>query len=145
VLIGVLMVALGLAFVIAGLIVAITLALRRLGGWLLALVALGHYTLRRKRGKLPLQPITFWLLVAFAFFFTLQMTLGASQHSRYVLPAFVILEVLAAVGLVGLAHSLEQVLAGRDPRLAHVLCPMHLITAGTTINSWGQPRRGQDS
>jgi hypothetical protein len=80
----------------------------------LAPVALGHYTLWRKRGRLPLKPMTFWLLGAYALFFTIQMTIGADQDFRYILPTSLMLEVLAAAGLAGIIELLSRATAGRD-------------------------------
>jgi hypothetical protein len=84
----------------------------------LSLVALGHYTLWRRRGRPPLRPVSFWLLVAYAFFFTLQMAIGAKQDERYVLPVHLALDVLAAVGLVGLVELVRQAASSRHVRLA---------------------------
>jgi hypothetical protein len=89
----------------------------------LALAALRLYTLWRKRVILPLPPVVFWLLVAYAGFFTIQMTIGAKQVERYVLPAQVMLDLVAAVGLVGVAGLLREALAKARPRLARTLPP----------------------
>jgi hypothetical protein len=89
----------------------------------LALAALGLYTLWRKRVTLPLPPVVFWLLVAYAGFFTIQMTIGAKQVDRYVLPALVMLDLVAAVGLVGVAGLLREAMAGTRPRLGRALAP----------------------
>ena len=61
------------------------------------------------------------MLVAYAFFFTVQMTIGAAQVSRYITPALVALEVLAAVGLVGVLNVAGCALRGRADWLARAL------------------------
>ena len=55
------------------------------------------------------------LLLAFAFFYLGQMSLGAKKMPRYILPALLPLTILAAAGIVGWAN----VLAGRR-RLVHL-------------------------
>ncbi|MBI1833774.1 MAG: glycosyltransferase family 39 protein [Candidatus Andersenbacteria bacterium] len=47
-------------------------------------------------------PTTYWLLIAYVFFFVLMMTLGAKKGDRYILPVFPAIDVLAAIGLVSL-------------------------------------------
>lgn len=100
----------------------------------LGLVAVGHYTLWRRRGKPPLRPITFWLLVAFVFFFMLQMAVGFDQTSRYVLPASLVLEVLAAVGLGGLVELLGRAAVGRGSKLMRAL-PTALIAIAVGLQA----------
>ena len=51
---------------------------------------------------------TLWLLVSYAFFFGLQMTLGVKKGNRYLLPIFPILDILAAVGVIYLSRSLGR-------------------------------------
>ncbi len=46
-----------------------------------------------------------WYLVIYAGFFFLQMTLGAKKSSRYILPIFLALDVLAALGLVQITRT----------------------------------------
>jgi len=88
----------------------------------LGLVALGFYTVWRKRvTSPPVQPLTFWLLVAYAVFFTIQMSLGGKRYGRYVLPTHLAMEVLGAVGLVGLTGLLQRAVADHRPRLARAL------------------------
>lgn len=77
----------------------------------LCLAALGCYTLWRRRARPVLPPVTFWLLVAYVFFFTLQMALGAKQSDRYNMPAQLALEILAAVGLVGASGLIQPALS----------------------------------
>jgi len=93
----------------------------------LVLAGLGRYVVWPKRGKLPLQPLTFWLLAAYVFFFTVQMTIGAHQDARYILPASVALEVLAAVGLVGVLEMTQQATMGREGWSARAL-PVWLLS-----------------
>jgi hypothetical protein len=92
----------------------------------LTLAALGQYTLWPRRGKLPLHPITFWLLVAYVIFFTAQMTIGSHQDFRYILPASAMLEVLAAVGLVGTAELVRRGTTKRENRLVRML-PLGMV------------------
>lgn len=93
----------------------------------LVLIALGHYGLWRRCVDLPLRPRVFWLLLAYACFFTLQMMLGSKQTERYTLPAHLALEILAAVGLVGLIGLLQRAIHAQHARLAGAL-PAILIT-----------------
>ena len=48
------------------------------------------------------------LILAFAFFFTIQMILGAKKMPRYLLPAFPMVDVLAGVGLVWWAECIAD-------------------------------------
>jgi hypothetical protein len=74
----------------------------------LALVVLGMAALGDRRCALPLRRPTFWLLVAYVFFFALQMTLGTKQDQRYILPAFLAVIVLAGVGLAAAATLVDR-------------------------------------
>ncbi len=65
------------------------------------------------RRVLPVQRRTFWLLVAYVFFFALQMTLGTKQDQRYILPALLAVIVLAGVGLASAAALVDR---GRPAR-----------------------------
>jgi hypothetical protein len=70
------------------------------------LVALGYGLFRARRNRLgPL----IWLLVAYVFFFSLQMGLSAHKASRYLLPVFPVLDVIAAIGLVQIAKGVGRV------------------------------------
>jgi hypothetical protein len=93
-------------------------------------VALGHYTLWRKRVRPPLPPTVFWLLVAYPVFFTVQMTLGAKQTARYILPVHLPVAILAAVGLIGLIDLVRETLTSRGKRAPRAL-PAVLI--GLTV------------
>jgi hypothetical protein len=73
-----------------------------------AVLAVGLYILWRKRVDLPVEPRIFWLMVAYVFFFTVQMTISDKQEARYNLPAHVGFELVAAVGAAGLASLVEQ-------------------------------------
>lgn len=79
----------------------------------LVIVAILYYALRRLRRDRPLLGQTFWLLMAYVFFFVLQMTIGDKQDQRYILPAFLMLDVIAGVGFAGLVGTMRRVLAGR--------------------------------
>jgi len=94
------------------------------------LMALGHYLLWPRRGRLPVKPLLFWLLVAFPFFFTLQMGISAKQSGRYVTPTQVGLSVIAAVGLNGFVNLLQEAFADGKTRLAKSL---PAVVAGLVI------------
>jgi 4-amino-4-deoxy-L-arabinose transferase-like glycosyltransferase len=53
--------------------------------------------------------VIMWLFVAFAFFFTIQMCLGARKELRYLLPVFPALDIVAAFGAVWTAEALSRV------------------------------------
>lgn len=104
----------------------------------LAIVAVLIYALPRLRdrshngvdGGQPLPDQTFWLMVAYVFFFVLQMTIGEKQDQRYILPAFLMLNVIAAVGVIGLVGRLRARLASDAPqmrRLAPAVLPLLAI------------------
>ncbi|MBN1122004.1 MAG: glycosyltransferase family 39 protein [Anaerolineae bacterium] len=76
--------------------------------FVLAVLAVGLYLFWRKRVDLPVEPRIFWLLVAYVFFFTAQMTISDKQEARYNLPAHVGFELVAAVGVAGVAALVEQ-------------------------------------
>jgi hypothetical protein len=68
------------------------------------------------------------LLLAYVVFFLIQMCLGAKKMPRYVLPALLALDVLAAAGVVAWAQGL----ADRKHRLALMALPI-LIQAALTL------------
>jgi hypothetical protein len=92
----------------------------------LSLVALGSYTIWRRRAKLPIPPVAFWLLVAYGVFFVMQMSLSAKKIVRYVLPTQATTEILATIGLVWLASLLQAVVQNKRPKVGHRL-PATLI------------------
>jgi 4-amino-4-deoxy-L-arabinose transferase-like glycosyltransferase len=55
------------------------------------------------------------LLAAYAVFFLAQMSLGAKKMPRYVLPALLALDVLAAAGIVTWARGLARLFTSRPP------------------------------
>ena len=69
------------------------------------------------------------LLLAYAVFFLAGMCLGAKKMGRYVLPALLALDVLAAAGLVAWARGL----AGRRRRLAVLLMALTLLIQAALI------------
>jgi hypothetical protein len=71
---------------------------------LLALVYAAFGKALPRRGR-----VTVGLIFAYAFFFTLQMTLGAKKMPRYLLPAFPLVDVLAGVGLAQWAKAKPRV------------------------------------
>jgi len=62
--------------------------------------------LRRRSGRESGFPV--WYMVAYAVGFLLLMTLGAKKWSRYILPTFVALDVVAAWGLVQVANFIGE-------------------------------------
>jgi len=97
--------------------------------FVLFLVSLVYYVLRRRNTGHLLPPITFWLLVAYVAFFTIQMTIGAKQSDRYEMPAQLMLEVLAAAGLAAVADLVQRALADLKLRLAQAVVPILLAAA----------------
>jgi hypothetical protein len=87
----------------------------------LALVGVGHYTIWRRRTRPPLDGVAFWLLMAYAACLTLGMSLAGKQvGGRYLLPVHLVLELAAAIGLVGLVYLATRS-AGRGRRWARPL------------------------
>lgn len=85
----------------------------------LALVAVGIGVSGDRRDVLPLRGRTFWLLAAYGFFFTLQMTLGTKQDQRYILPALLAVIVLAGVGLAAAASLVDRRRSGQPGDVHH--------------------------
>ncbi|NDJ51665.1 MAG: phospholipid carrier-dependent glycosyltransferase [Chloroflexi bacterium] len=50
---------------------------------------------------------TYWLMVAYVVFFVIQMTLSAKTFPRYVLPAHGMIEIMAALGAIGLGNQIH--------------------------------------
>jgi hypothetical protein len=76
------------------------------------------------------------LVFAFAFFFTLQMVLGAKKMPRYLLPAFPMVHVLAGVGLAGWAEQIprsEVQSPKRQPRISYGLVALGLLLQAVLI------------
>jgi hypothetical protein len=69
------------------------------------LIALFFLIWRRQRVK---DSRLAWYLLIFAGCFVLQMTLGSKKWARYILPAFVALDVVAVWGLVQLANAIGR-------------------------------------
>jgi hypothetical protein len=72
--------------------------------------ALIVYSVLRRRIALPVPPITFWLMIACILFFTIEISLGARQTPRYLLPALVMGEIVAAVGAAALVELVQRAL-----------------------------------
>lgn len=86
----------------------------------LALAALVLYaaTARSRRCSTP-PPVVLWMIVAYVFFFTLQMAIASKQAgTRYVHPAQLALEVVAAAGVGVLAALVRERLS--RPQLARL-------------------------
>ena len=74
------------------------------------------------------------LLAAYAVFFLAQMSLGAKKMPRYVLPALLALDVLAAAGMVAWARGLASVLSRGPGRwLVGVLILLPLLVQAALI------------
>ena len=92
-------------------------------------VAMGAVWWVRHR-RIPPKGIDFLLLVAYAFFFLAQMSLGAKKMPRYVLPSILALDIPAAAAIVAWARTL----AGGHRRwaLALMAAPL-LVQAGLVL------------
>ncbi len=90
-----------------------------------AVLGMAHLLRQRRLSQARLDGL---LLLAYAVFFLAQMCLSAKKMPRYVLPALLALDVLAAAGIVAWA----RVLAGERHRLALMAIPL-LIQAALTL------------
>ena len=91
-------------------------------------VAMGMLWWTRHR-RIPPKGVDLLLLVAYAFFFLAQMSLGAKKMPRYVLPAIVALDIVAAAGIVAWAQSL----AGDRRRWAAALMALPLLVQAALV------------
>jgi hypothetical protein len=73
--------------------------------------------------------VDYLLFLAFVVFFLIQMSLGAKKMPRYILPAILVLDVLAAAGIVGWARAL----AGRRWWLAWALVALSLLVQAALV------------
>ncbi len=73
----------------------------------LALAGIAIYVVPRWRAHAPLSAPVFGLMLAYAGFFILQMTIGAKEVDRYILPAHAMVEVIAAAGLAALIGLIQ--------------------------------------
>jgi hypothetical protein len=85
------------------------------------------YLLRRRR--LSPAAVDYVLLLAFVIFFLAQMSLGAKKMPRYVLPAILALDVLAAGGIVAWARAL----AGKRRALALALMALPVLVQAVLV------------
>ena len=99
---------------------------------ILSLLAIGQYTIWRKQVKPLVSAAVFWLMVSFIIFFIIQMTIGAKQGFRYILPAQVMLTLLAAVGLIGILSHFRRDNRTKRENLAVVILllsiPLQVVT-----------------
>ncbi len=104
-------------------IVVISATAVTLPGFLVSIVAL----FQRRLNRQPRQAL--WLILAFFFFFLVQMSLGAKKAERYILPGFQFLIIAAGFGMVYLVRWI----AGRRQRLIYMLLAgvvgIQLVTA----------------
>jgi 4-amino-4-deoxy-L-arabinose transferase-like glycosyltransferase len=90
--------------------------------------ALGMYTLWRKRITLPVPPVMYWLMLAYIGFFIIEMSLGARQAPRYLMPALVMAEITAAVGAAALINLVRRAWPSAAPAArAAWLIPLAVI------------------
>jgi 4-amino-4-deoxy-L-arabinose transferase-like glycosyltransferase len=82
-----------------------------------------------RRRKLSHAGVDYLLLLAYVVFFLAQMSLGAKKMPRYVLPAILVLDVLAAAGIVAWARAL----AGRRRWLAWALMALPLLIQAVLV------------
>ncbi|RLC89424.1 MAG: hypothetical protein DRI79_06965 [Chloroflexi bacterium] len=85
-----------------------------------------HLLRRRRLSQAGLDRL---LLLAYAIFFLAQMCLGAKKMPRYVLPALLALDVLAAMGIVTWAWGI----ASKRRRLAALLMALPLLVQATLV------------
>lgn len=71
--------------------------------FILAGIVFGFWHIQTSRAKV------YWALVAYAFFFTLQMTLGNFKQMSYILPTFSVLSILAAFGIVWAVEAVSNI------------------------------------
>ncbi len=71
------------------------------------------YLRRRKQIPLPVDQTLFWLMIAYCGFFTLEVTLSSWQDQRYVTPVVMMMNVVAAVGLVAVLDLISAAFKGR--------------------------------
>jgi hypothetical protein len=86
--------------------------------FVLSIVSVGFYTLWRKRVKLSFPDRHYWLIMAYLFFYLLQMLMSAKQDQRYIVPADLPFQILAAVGLVGVMNVAREAFSKRSTQLA---------------------------
>jgi hypothetical protein len=91
-------------------------------------VVVGIVYLWRRR-KLSRAGVDYLLLLAFVVFFLIQMSLGAKKMPRYILPAILALDVLAAAGIVAWARAL----AGRRWWLMWALMVLPLLVQAALV------------
>lgn len=88
----------------------------------------GGFTLARRREVSPAGQVHL-MIVAFAFFYLVQMNLGAKKLDRYMLLVILCFDVWAAAGIVGWARSLA-----RDPKFYGILLALPLLAqAGPSL------------
>ena len=79
--------------------------------------------------RIPPKGLDLLLLVAYAFFFLAQMSLGAKKMPRYVLPSILALDIVAAAGIVAWARAL----AGGRRRWAAALMAFPLLIQAALV------------
>jgi 4-amino-4-deoxy-L-arabinose transferase-like glycosyltransferase len=112
----------------------------RLTPWVLVgLLAAGVVLLR---GRAVPGRAALLLLLAFVLLFTLMLSLAAKKFDRYLLPIFPVLNILAAVGLVGLWRGAQQWASAASSRLrqaARYVLPAALALLLLANTLWYHP------
>ncbi len=88
---------------------------------------------RRAPFDRPLVRRTAWAFALFALVFVGLMTIPAKKFDRYILPAFLALDVVAALGWVGLAHRALILFAAGRGRLADAHSRLHRRGAAAIV------------
>ncbi|KAA3659075.1 MAG: hypothetical protein DWQ04_23345 [Chloroflexi bacterium] len=95
-----------------------------LPGFIIALTLLLRRKIKREQQQ------TLWLMAAFVLFFVVQMTLGDKKASRYILPAFQFVTLLAGIGIV----KLLRMWLGNNTRLFNMALLLVIVAqAGISI------------
>jgi hypothetical protein len=87
-------------------------------------LGVAHLFRRRRLSRVGLD---YLLLLAYAVFYLVQMSLGAKKMPRYILPALMALDVLAAAGIVAWARGLAH--GRRKLKLALMIAPLLIQAA----------------
>lgn len=77
----------------------------------LALLSVGFYTVWGRRVDKALDPLSYWLVVAYLVFFLIEMGISAKQDQRYIMAADLPLQIMAGAGLAGLMKLVERAFA----------------------------------
>jgi len=108
-------------------------------GWKTTLVTLPMFLVQvlftlRRCGRSKFRWVT-WSLLAYAVFFTVQMSLGGWKQIAYLLPIFPALDVIAALGVVQIAERIEHCCRPRSRSIASTafVCLVLVLQAGVVL------------